>query len=79
MKNTNNGENPNFGNFTVKATGAGTFTVYIMLGQQLQAYTISAGQTALQLPGNTAAGIYMGVYKPADGGKKTEVRLVYTP
>ena len=71
--------NPTFGNFTVKATSAGTLTIYTLLGQQLANYNVNAGQTEMQLSDRLAAGMYMGVYRPADGGRTIEVRLVYEP
>jgi hypothetical protein len=71
--------NPTFGNFTIKASGAGTFTLYTLLGQQLQEYSVICGQTAMQLPTNIAAGMYLGKFKPENGGKTKEVRLIYQP
>jgi len=71
--------NPTFGNFTVNASVAGKFELYTTLGQKLEEYNVIAGQTALQLPMNIAVGIYMGLYKPNDGGTTKEVKFVYQP
>jgi type IX secretion system substrate protein len=71
--------NPTTGNLTVKASSAGKFTLYSLLGQKIQEYKVQVGQTNLLLPVSLAAGMYMGQFKPDDGGQTKQVRLVYQP
>ena len=71
--------NPNYGSITLKANTSGTFSVYTIEGQLVQAYTINAGKTELKLPQALAPGLYMGTYVPDNGGKQTVVRFVYQP
>jgi type IX secretion system substrate protein len=71
--------NPTTGNLTIKASSAGKFTLYSLLGQKIQEYKVQVGQTNLLLPVSLAAGMYMGQFKPDDGGETREVRLVYRP
>jgi len=71
--------NPTTGSFTILASGAGTFTLYTLLGQKLQQYIVAAGQTELQFPVNISAGMYIGTYKPDDGTNQSTAHLLYQP
>ena len=53
--------------------------LYTLLGQQVLSYAINAGKTELHLPINLSAGMYMGVFKPADGSASKEVKIMYQP
>ncbi len=51
--------------------------LYTLVGQKIQDYVVNVGQTNLSLPATLANGMYMGVFKPSDGSKSREVKLMY--
>ena len=69
--------NPSLGNFTIKTGAAGTLHLSSIEGKELKTWELPAGNTELTLPATLAPGIYIAVYRPADGGKQQIVRLVY--
>jgi hypothetical protein len=71
--------NPTYGNFTIKASSAGKFTLYTLLGQKIYEYFVNAGQAQLQLSGRLATGMYTGIFKPDDGSMAIAIKLVYQP
>ena len=71
--------NPNFGNLKVTSSVNGNFDLYTIEGQLISSHTIATGSTDMQLPANLAAGFYMCVFRPGDGGETKTVRLVYQP
>jgi len=71
--------NPNYGNFTVSTSIAGRFSLYTTDGRWITDYEIATGTNEQQLPQSLSPGIYMGVFRPADGSLQKTVRLVYEP
>ncbi len=71
--------NPTNGTLNIVAPSDGRFTLYTLLGQKLQEYTISTGETELLLPRGIPAGIYIGSYRSDKGGLFKELKIMYQP
>jgi hypothetical protein len=71
--------NPTTGQLFVRVAHSGRFVLYDMIGRQLSECNVITGQAELKIPPGTASGMYMGVFKPADGGLEKEVRIIYQP
>jgi uncharacterized protein YjdB len=70
--------NPSTGALTIKSTQPGIFTIYTIDGRQVDQHIITNPSTAVALPYNLAAGMYMCRFVGDDGTLET-VRLVYKP
>lgn len=70
--------NPNNGNFIAKSDDAGTFTLYTVLGQEVQSYEVAKGNTEVNMPVGLAPGMYIGAYRPKHG-QTSEVKIIYQP
>jgi uncharacterized protein YjdB len=68
--------NPSKGNLSIQCTVGGLLTIYNIDGREAGQYKLDAGTTNLQLPNNTAPGIYVLRFRGKDGISKIE-RLVY--
>jgi len=71
--------NPTYGTLSITSSTSGTFTLYTMLGQEVQHYAIAAGKSDILLPASLAIGMYIGKFNPTDGSDEKEIRLVYQP
>jgi hypothetical protein len=69
---------PTSGNITVETPANGILNVYTIDGKLLKQYTIEAPASAILLPTNVAAGIYMCHFEGNDGSAVV-VRIVYNP
>ena len=69
--------NPTNGSITTLSSCPGIFTLYSVLGQQIQNYEIKSGQTELTLPINLSSGIYTGSFRTKDGSQSNQVKLIY--
>jgi uncharacterized protein YjdB len=69
---------PTSGNITVETPTNGTLNVYTIDGKKLRQYNVVAPASAIQLPTNVAAGIYMCHFE-GDDGSTVSVRIVYNP
>jgi len=71
--------NPTTGTFTLQCPIDGALLLYAPDGRMAAQYTIHPGANEQQLPQSLSPGIYMGVFRPADGSPQKTVRLVYEP
>jgi|GEM_PF-843628 len=71
--------NPTTGTFTLQCPIDGALLLYAPDGRMAAQYTIHPGTNEQQLPRSLSPGIYIGVFRPADGSPQKTVRLVYEP
>lgn len=71
--------NPTNGGLTLNTPASGIFVVSTILGQKINEYHVTLGQTGLTLPERLAPGIYIGRFTSTDGKVNDEIKIVYQP
>jgi uncharacterized protein YjdB len=70
--------NPTAGAVNIESSQSGSFALIGIDGKLIAQYEIAVGQNIISLPGELAAGTYMGRFTPVGGAAKV-IRLLYQP
>jgi trimeric autotransporter adhesin len=70
--------NPTAGDITIRSVAGGVAILATIDGKEIYRYTLSAGETSLQMPESLPGGIYMVRVEETDGHREV-VRLDYRP
>jgi hypothetical protein len=70
--------NPTAGAVNIESSQSGIFALIGIDGKLIAQYEIAVGQNIIAIPGELAAGTYMGRFIPVDGAVKV-IRLLYRP